>query len=326
MTARGDAAEPSSAGRAPLDDDADDDATQVFERHRPKLAGLAYRLLGRMGEAEDVLQDAFLRWHAARRDEVREPQAFLMTTVTRLALDRLKSARARREEYVGPWLPEPLMTRDDAQGPLDDLEQRELVSLGLMRLLERLSAPERGVFVLREAFDLAYDEIAAILGLEVANCRKLYTRATKHLAADRPRFAPSRDEHRRLLGQFHGAIVRGDVSGLEALLSEGVVAYGDGGGRVRASRKPVIGRARVARLFVGLGAKWPETFAEVELVELNGLPSFLVRPGGVLHAVSIEVEDGRIRNVYDVANPEKLAFLERQLRERGGSAPGGVTR
>jgi RNA polymerase sigma-70 factor (ECF subfamily) len=320
MTGQGDAAGPTSGADAPLDEE----ATRVFERHRPRLAGLAYRLLGRMGEAEDVLQDAFLRWHAARRVEVREPQAFLMTTVTRLALDRLKSARARREEYVGPWLPEPLMTRDEAQGPLDDLEQRELVSLGLMRLLERLSAPERGVFVLREAFDLSYDEIAAILRLEVANCRQLYARATKHLAADRARFAPSRDEHRRLLAEFHGAILRGDVRGLEALLSEGVVAYGDGGGRVRNWRKPVVGRARVARLFVGLGIKWPETFADVEIVELNGLPSFLMRPEGVLHAVSIEVEDGRIRNVYDVANPDKLAFLERQLRERDGAAPAGL--
>jgi RNA polymerase sigma-70 factor, ECF subfamily len=316
MSAPADAPGRASAGRDPRADD----ATRVFERHRPKLTGLAYRLLGRMGEAEDVLQDAFLRWHAAPRDEVREPQAFLMTTVTRLALDRLKSARARREEYVGPWLPEPLMTRDDAHGALDELEQHELVSLGLMRLLERLSAPERGVFVLREAFDLSYDEIAAILGLEVANCRQLYARATKHLAAERPRFAPSRDEHRRLLGELHGAIVRGDVASLEALLTEGVVSYGDGGGRVTASRKPVVGRARVARLFVGLGAKWPETFAEVEVVELNGLPALLVRPGGVLHAVSIEVEDGRIRNVYDVANPDKLVFLERQLRDAGGAS------
>lgn len=312
---------PAPEARAPEDAG----ASAVFEQHRPKLAGLAYRLLGRMGEAEDVLQDAFLRWHAAPRAEVREPLAFLMTTVTRLALDRLKSARARRETYVGPWLPEPLMTRDDARGgPLDELEQHELVSLGLMRLLERLSGPERGVFVLREAFDLSYDEIAPILGLEVANCRQLYVRATKHLASDRQRFVASRDDHRRLLTEFHAAIVGQDAHRLEALLSEGVVAYGDGGGRVRASRKPVVGRERVARLFAGLGTKWPDAFTTVEVVELNGAPALLCWPGGVLHAVSIEVEDGRIRNVYDVANPDKLAYLERQLRERGVSLGGGA--
>lgn len=292
---------------------AEERAAEIFEQHRAKLLGLAYRLLGRMGEAEEVVQDAFLRWFGTDRESIREPYAFLVTTVTRIALDRLKSAAARHEQYVGPWLPEPVMTDSDAVGPLDTLEQRDLVSLGLLRLLERLSASERGVFVLREAFDLSYDEIAAILGLEAAHCRQLYGRAEKHLSGDRKRFAPSREEHLRLLTEFHGAIQRGDVKGLSALFAEGVVSYGDGGGRVRAGLKPVHGADHVAQLFVGLAKKFPVDYAQARVHDVNGQPGLVFHLNGVLHVIAIDVEDGRIRNVYDVANPDKLTFFEQQL-------------
>ncbi len=293
-------------------------AAQVFEQYRAKLTTLAYRLLGRTGEAEEVVQDAFLRWFSADREAVREPYAFLVTTVTRLALDRLKSARAQREEYVGPWLPEPIMTDASVPsplGPLDALEQRDLVSIGLLRLLERLTPTERGVFVLREAFDLPFDEIAAILGIETANSRQIFARAQKHLFTDRSRFAPSREEHVRLLTEFQSAISRGDLTGLRSLLSDDVTVYGDGGGRVRAALKPIHGADRAARFFVGLAAKYAERFARAKVVEINGQPGFVYEVNGDLHVVSFDVEDGRIRNFYDVANPEKLVQLRRQLVE-----------
>jgi RNA polymerase sigma-70 factor, ECF subfamily len=300
-------------------------AAQVFEEHRTRLNGLAYRLLGRTGEAEEVVQEAFLRWASVDRETVRDAQAFLVTTVTRLALDHLKSAQARREEYVGPWLPEPLMTQDPtatiALGPLDALEQRDLVSIGLLRLLERLSAAERGVFVLREAFDLSYEEIAAILGLEAANCRQIHARAQKHLFTDRSRFAPSREEHVRLFTEFQQAIARGDLHGLRSLLSDDVTAYNDGGGRVRAARKPVHGVDRVARFFIGFSQKYADQFRQMQVVEINGLPGFVILVNGDLHVTSIEIENGRIRRFYDVANPDKLAYFRRQLTEKdNGSA------
>lgn len=293
----------------------DDGAVALFEGHRPKLLSLAYRLLGRISEAEEVVQDAFLRWFSADRAAVHEPRAYLMTTVTRLALDRLKSAHARREQYVGPWLPEPLLTDPAPADALDALEQRDLISLGLLRLLERLSGAERAVFVLREAFELSYDELGDMLGLEPANCRQLYARAQKHLAGDRARFAASPREHHRLLGEFHAAARNGDTAGLRRLLSEQVVAYNDGGGRVRAGRKPVHGADRVARLYVGLAAKFPGFFARARVVEINAAPALLLRLEGNLHVIGIDVEGGQIRNIYAIANPEKLAHLARHLGE-----------
>jgi RNA polymerase sigma-70 factor, ECF subfamily len=289
-----------------------------FERHRPKLLSLAYRLLGRMGEAEEVVQDAFLRWFAADRETVHEPLAFLMTTVTRLALDRLKSAHARREHYVGPWLPEPVLTDVapvHAASSLDALERRELISLGLLRLLERLSGAERGVFVLREAFDLSYEEIAEILGLTPANCRQLYLRAQKHLATDRTRFVTNADAHRRLLAQFHAAAREGNTAGLRQLLSEEVVIYNDGGGRVRAARNPIYGADRVARFYVGIAAKYPDCFGDARFIDVNASPALLLRLNGKLHVIVIDVENDLICNIYAVVNPDELAHLARHLDE-----------
>jgi len=289
------------------------DAAEIFEQHRAKLVSLAYRLLGRMGEAEEVVQDAFLRWFGTDRTAIREPRAFLITTVTRLALDRLKSAQARREQYVGPWLPEPVLTDKEHGSVLDTLEERDLISLGMLRLLERLSAAERGVFVLREAFDLSYDEIAAMLDLDAANCRQLYGRAQKRLAGERARFAPSREEHARLLQEFHRAAGLGDIASLHALLAESVVAYNDGGGRVRAALKPVYGADRVARLYAGLASKYASIMETARYIDVNGAPALVYQLGGNPYVLSIEVEDGRICNIYSVANPEKLAHLQRQL-------------
>jgi RNA polymerase sigma-70 factor (ECF subfamily) len=292
-------------------------AASTFQAHRRRLVGLAYRLLGRMSEAQDVVQDAFVRWLSAERHDVRDPTAFLVTTVTRLSLDRLKSARAQREEYVGPWLPEPTITNEAARETLGALERHELLSIGLLRLLERLSPPERAVFVLREAFELTHEEIATTLGLETAHCRQLYGRARAHLPADRDRVVPGRDAHLRLLAEFLAATRSGDLDGLRALLHEDVVVWADGGGRVRAALKPVRGADRVARLFVGLAKKCPRDLAEARVARINGCPGLVIRIAGAVHSVSIEVDAGRIRNVYDVANPEKLAHLLGQLAEAG---------
>jgi RNA polymerase sigma-70 factor (ECF subfamily) len=293
--------------------DHDREAARLFECHRARLVGLGYRLLGRLGEAEEVVQDAFLRWLASPRQDVRDPEAFLVTTVTRLALDRLKSARARREDYVGPWLPEPVVTSPGAPGALDLLEQRDLVSLGLLRLLEQLSANERAVFVLREAFELPYDDIAAMLGLESSNCRQLHGRAQKHLGGERTHAAASREDHLRLLAGFFAATQRGDLDGLRSLLSADVAAYGDGGGRVRTTRKVVRGADRVARLYLGIERKYPHAHATGRIADVNGRPAMVIERGGTLHVISFDVHDGCISNVYDVANPDKLAYLTRQL-------------
>lgn len=297
-------------------------AVEAFEEHRPKLLGLAYRLLGSTGDAEDVVQDALLRWLRVDRGEVREPYAFLVTTVTRIALDRLKSARARRETYVGPWLPEPVLTDQAPFGPLDEVEQRDLISLATLRLLERLTATERGVFVLREAFDQSFDEIGAILGLSPANCRKHYERAKGHLLAKERRRRPSREEHTRLMERFWTAARGGDLDGLKSLLSQDIVAWNDGGGRVRASRKPVVGADHVARFFIGILKKYPDHFDESRRTEINGSPGLIFRAADRIQAFSLDIEDGVIRGVYQVLNPDKLAYLERQLQTRG--PPGRV--
>lgn len=293
-----------------MDDPTHAQAARVFAEHRSRLLGLAYRLLGRTGEAEEALQDAFVRWLAEPREDVRDPYAFLVTTVTRLALDRLTSARARRETYVGEWLPEPLMV-DGKMGPLDTLEQQELLSIGMLRLLERLSPPERGVFVLREAFDLGYDEIGNIVGLQAAHCRQLHARAQKHLA-ERTRFSATREEHLRVVTDFLDAVRSSDAAALGRLVAPDVVAYGDGGGRVHTTLKPVVGAERVIRFFLSLSRRFAEDYAKVQVVELNGKPALLGRIRGDVHAVSFAVEAGRIVHVYDVANPDKLTYLHTQ--------------
>ena len=222
----------------------------VFEEHRRVLLGLAYRLLGSVWDAEDVVQDAYLRWMGADRTDVREPRGFLMTIVTRLALDHLRSARVTRTAYVGPWLPEPVAT--DALGPLDTAELRDTVSFATVHLMERLSPPERAVFVLRAAFELPYDEIAETVGLSAAACRQTYHRAHAHLSGGHHRFPATSEEHARLLEGFLHAARDGDLNSLSAMFAEDVTSWTDGGGLVRQARRPdprsakgrrVLGRA-----------------------------------------------------------------------------------
>jgi RNA polymerase sigma-70 factor (TIGR02957 family) len=288
------------------------DELRVFEAQRPRLFAIAYRMLGSASEAEDTVQDAYLRWDAADRTSVREPAAWLTKALTNLCLTRLTSARARRESYVGPWLPEPVLTADMALGPLDTAEQRDAVSMAFLLLLERLTPPERAVFVLREAFGYSHREIGAILDLTETNCQQLHHRARRHLAEDRPRFDPSSAERTRIARRFLAAARSGDLTGLQELLAADVVSWADGGGRTNAARKPVRGAERVARYLARLSRGLPDL--EIVETEVNGQPGVLVIVGGELVLVIVlEITDGHVSTIRLVANPEKLAYVEGQL-------------
>ncbi|MFC4115934.1 RNA polymerase sigma-70 factor [Nonomuraea zeae] len=273
-----------------------------FEEFRPMLLGLAYRLLGSMWDAEDVVQEAWLRWEGTDRSQVREPRAFLITVVSRLALDQLRSARVKRETYTGPWLPEPVLTSE--AGPLDTAELRDTVSYATLHMMERLSPPERAVFVLREAFELPYDEISAIVGVSVANARQMHRRASVRLAEGRDRFQPSARDHGKLLTKFMEAAEGGDLSALTELLHEDVVSWNDGGGRVRAALRPIIGRRKVAIFMRSLVLRY--TFTDAQVIEVNGHPAIWMRVGDSDQLVVLEVRDGLIKDIYSMRNPDKL--------------------
>ncbi|WP_020671664.1 RNA polymerase sigma-70 factor [Amycolatopsis nigrescens] len=285
-----------------------------FETQRGRLFGLAYRLIGSAEEAEDVVQDAFLRWNGVDQHEIERPSAWLAKVVTNLSLNRLTSARARRERYVGPWLPEPVAASSGDLGPLETAEQRDSVSFAMLVLLERLTPTERAVFVLREAFGHSYAEIADVLSLTEPNCRQLHRRAGQRLAESRPRFSPDADQRRRLVERFLAAAEEGDVDGLTELLTADVVSWSDGGGKVRAGRRPVYGRDKVIRLYRGMYRKYL-TDVQVTIEEVNGDPAVAGWYGGKLLGVLLpEFGDGRIQALRAVANPDKLRYLEGQLR------------
>ena len=276
-------------------------ALDDFQTHRGRMFGIAYRMLGSASEAEDVVQDAWLRWSRVT-DEVRDSAAYLATIVTRLSLTALDSARSRRETYIGPWLPEPVATTTD---PLLGAERGEALSLAVLLLLERLSPSERAAYVLREAFEYPYDEIAVVLETSAANARQLTTRARAHL--DRERGATVSVQQRdRLLAGITAAAQSGDLAALEALLASDVVSLSDGGGIVSAARKPVVGRSNVARLVIGLLEKYSEGTSWL-FTEVNGEPTILVvRDGLPLVVWQFDVGPEGVRTMFAVLNPEKL--------------------
>ncbi|MFC7330895.1 RNA polymerase sigma-70 factor [Marinactinospora rubrisoli] len=295
----------------------DTGAASEFETHRPRLFSLAYRMLGSAGEAEDAVQDAYLRWSAADRSVIETPVAWLTKVVTNLCVNRLTSARVRRERYAGPWLPEPVLTDGAAPlGPMETAEQRESVSLALLTLMERLTPAERAVFVLREAFGYGHRETAGILGVSEDGSRQLHRRARQRLAEDRRRFDPSRERWAEVVERFLAAAQGGDLRGLEELLAEDVVAWSDGGGKVSAARRPVVGRDRVVRYFGGwMRFVTPEY--ELRVVEVNGMPALLaLRAGAPVGVLVCEVAGGGVAAVRTVANPDKLGYLARQLGSR----------
>lgn len=290
----------------------------VYESERRRLFGLAYRLLGSAAEAEDAVQDAFVRWQTADQASIERPAAWLTRVVTNGCLTRLTSARARRETYVGEWLPEPVATTGGALGPDDTVEQRESVSMALLTLLEKLSPTERAVYVLRDAFSYGYPEIAGILDLSEANCRQLHRRAGQRLADDRTRFAPSTDEWRQLVERFLAAASNGDLAELEELFTADVTVWTDGGGKKPAGRRPVVGKTKVTRLFRGGFHKYLAG-VQLRIHEVNGEPAVVGFVGPELFGVmTIEITDGRVSGVRSVVNPEKLGFLRRQLSQTEG--------
>ncbi|HEX3646258.1 MAG TPA: RNA polymerase sigma-70 factor [Vicinamibacterales bacterium] len=289
----------------------------LFQTHRSALFAVAYRMLGSATDAEDVLQDAWLRFAAARPSDLRSAKAYLTTIVTRLCLDRLKSARAMREEYVGPWLPEPVVT-SDRSGPERSLAQAESVTLAFMVLLETLSPEERAVFLLREVFDYEYDEIAEMLDMSGANCRQLFHRAKGRIAERKPRFRASMDEKRPLVERFLRAFSEGSEAGLTSVLAEDIGFWSDGGGKVLAARRPIFGREQVVRLLLGLRRTASAVGVALEsvsfeIVEVNGEPALLLRVAGCLDGVYVmAVEEGAITAIRVVRNPDKLTYIEHQ--------------
>jgi RNA polymerase sigma-70 factor (TIGR02957 family) len=291
----------------------------TFELHRKKLFGVAYRMLGSASEAEDVVQDAWLRYSAVTDDAVRSPEAFLTTIVTRLCLDRLKSARATREEYVGPWLPEPLLT-DGHAGPEQSAALAESVSLAFMVLLETLTPEERATFLLREIFEYDYDSIAEILGTSPANCRQLCHRAKVHLQDRKPRFREEARRKRELVGRFLTALRDGDAAAFTSVLAADVGLWSDGGGKVSAARRPILGREHVIQLMLGIrrtahSMGYDLTQIAMQIVDVNGEPALVLRIANRVDSIyTFEFAADGISALRIIRNPDKLRYIAQQLQ------------
>ncbi|MFJ3879952.1 RNA polymerase sigma-70 factor [Streptomyces sp. NPDC090077] len=286
-----------------------DPATEAFVRHRRLLFTVAYEMLGSAADAEDVLQETWLRWAGVALETVREPRAYLVRIATRQALGRLRTLSRRKEDYVGPWLPEPLLTTPDVA---EDVELADSVSMAMMLVLETLAPTERAVFVLREVFGLGYEEIAEAVEKSPAAVRQIAHRARSHVAARRPRGAVTAAETRAALGAFRRALETGDLQGLLDLLAPDVVALSDGGGIKQAMPRPVVGADKVARLLAaGVAAFGPLMTAEPTRV--NGHPALLMRiDGEVEMVVAMRIDDGLVTGLYSVRNPQKLTRMEHE--------------
>ncbi len=285
---------------------------ELYEELRPLMFSIAYRMVGSVSEAEDIVQEAFLRFHRASAEgqQIDAPKPFLSAITTRLAIDHLRSARVRRERYVGTWLPEPLLTETepDAAG---HAEMADSLSMAFLVLLESLTPVERAVFLLREVFDHGYDEIARMLGKSEANCRQIALRARRQVEARKPRFEASRRRRDELARRFFAAAERGDHAALLEMLAEDVVAYADGGGRARAFPRPVHGRDRVGRLLGGVGESAGVAFVRWRHAEINGQPGalFLDREDKAVLIVALDIAEGRVQTIRAITNPDKLRHL-----------------
>jgi RNA polymerase sigma-70 factor (ECF subfamily) len=287
----------------------------AFSAHRSRLVGVAYRLLGSVGDAEDVVQEAWLRWARVDTATVADPEAFLVRTVTRLAIDRLRRIAARKETYVGPWLPEPVLTSRSSPAGRDDpeaeAERAASVSLAMLVVLETLSPLERTVFVLHEAFGYSASEIAEIVERSPAAVRQLAHRAREHVAARRPRFATDPAVRRAATERFLRASVDGDLAALLELLAPDATLWADGGGKIKAPRRPIHGADKIARFFAAIAGEALALSSSVEIVEVNDGPAAVfVGPAGVIAVLQLDLdEDGRVTDVRLVGNPDKLTGL-----------------
>lgn len=276
-----------------------------FLEIRPRLVRLAYRMLGSVADAEDVVQDAYLRWLATDREMIRQPAALLRTIVTRLCLNELKSVRRRRETYIGPWLPEPIVDAADADS-IDD------ITLPLMIALERLSPLERAAFLLHDVFGLGFDDVANAIGREAAACRKLASRARDHIQAARPRFPVTKEQGLEMAAAFFAASRNGDMDQLRLLLADEVTASADGGGRVPASERPLIGISAVMARHAQLAQEFNQSPSVlIRYAVIDGLPGFIsVEGGGIVQTTALQIEQGTIIAIYITRNPEKLQHLD----------------
>lgn len=291
---------------------ADEDSLRVFSRYRDLLFSIAYRMLGSAADAEDMLQETFIRWQQSPRGNVQSPRAFMVTVISRLCLQQFESARARREEYVGHWLPEPVLTgkHDD---PSASSRLNESLSVGFLLLLEKLTPAERAAFLLYEVFDYKYPEVADIVGKSEANCRQLVRRAHQRITAGRPRFKTSPEQHKKLMKEFLAASSSGELARLVALLSSDVVLYSDGGGKANAALNPIYGRDRVARFLFGAIQKSVPANVVTRFEQINGQPSVIysLPDGRVGCVLNFDVADGLVQNIYIMTNPDKLGRLPR---------------
>lgn len=290
---------------------------ETFETLRPRLFGIVYRMVGSAMDAEDILQEAYLRWQATDQAAVASPQAYLTTMVTRLAIDHLRSAQVRREEYVGPWLPEPVLVAD-APEAVDDLAGEhavlvESLSSAFLVLLESLNPVERAVFLLHDVFDYDFAEIASIVGKSEANCRQIARRAREAINARRPRYEPSPAKRDRLLHQFIQTVEQGDLPGLVGLLSKDIVLWSDGGGKAVAALRPIYGPEKVATFMLAL-ARLVQPGDEVRVTTVNGQPGLLYLDQGRLRTVlSFHIGEGQVQAIHIVVNPDKLKPIADQL-------------
>ena len=290
---------------------------EEFEQYRVLLFSIAYRMTGSASDAEDLVQETYLRYQASASQKIVSLKAYLTTIITRLALDYLKSARVVREQYIGTWLPEPILTSEDGGGPLADLEQQEAVSLAFLRLLEALSPPERAVFLLHEVFDYPFSEVGVMLEKSPANCRQIFHRARQALQDKRARFEPEPQRQRQLLLSFLAASQAGDLAALTSLLAQDAVSWSDGGGKVQTNLKPIYGQQAVARFWLSVTSKTPRPLT-FTLAGVNGSPALLCwDEGNLAGVISLALSAGGIQEIYALLNPEKLAYLQTQLSGRG---------
>ena len=286
---------------------------EVFEHYRVLLFSIAYRMTGSASDAEDLVQETYLRYQANESSEIVSLKAYLTTILTHLALDYLKSARLVREQYIGTWLPEPILTSEDGGFPLADLEQQEALSLAFLRLLEVLSPPERAVFLLHEVFDYPFRDIGSILSKSPAHCRQIFHRARQALQDKRARFEPEQQRQRQLLLSFLSASRAGDMAALTSLLAQDAISWSDGGGKVQTNLKPIRGKLAVARFWLSVTRKTPGPLVETE-AQINGSPAFLLWNEGRLAGVlSLSYSAEGIQEIYALLNAEKLAYLHKQL-------------
>jgi RNA polymerase sigma-70 factor, ECF subfamily len=278
---------------------------ETFNQYRPLLFSIAYRMLGTVTDAEDMVQETFLRWQQVTKETVKSARTYLSTITTRLCIDHLRSARVQREQYVGSWLPEPiLMPKSD--DPAEQVELADSLSIAFLVMLERLSPIERAVFLLREVFEYEYDEIAQMVGKSSANCRQILRRSRQHIASQRPRFSVSQQQQEHITEQFLEASTQGNLQGLLTLLAEDVTYWSDGGGQVAAALKPLHGAMKVARFVLAIHRKWLST-AVFHIVQVNGNPGIFTVVDFNVHSVTtFDIVDGHIQSVYTVRNPQKL--------------------